>query len=257
MENYRTVYTEAEKTPTVSRAKARRTKKGADWHRVRPQERHPVEHAPKGDGLRLGLLVQKIPGQVAGRWRLAEYPRSASRQTARSGQARLVASGRGLRLGKSCFWGQKTGPNPTDRRKLGSKHNVITDAAGVPFAVTLTPANRHDINELLPLVDSIPHVFGKPGRPKNKPDAVLGDRGYDSEPHRQALREMGIKPVIAKRREKNGSGLGVLRWVVERTISWLHQYRRLRVRYERLAEVHEAFMSLGCIFICWKVLCHA
>jgi len=56
--------------------------------------------------------------------------------------------------------------------------------------------------------------------------------------------------VIAKRGTPHGSGLGKTRWVVERTLSWLHQFRRLRVRYERRADIHEAFLSLGCILIC-------
>lgn len=175
-------------------------------------------------------------------------------QAAGSGQDRLVKSHCGQLFSKGCFWGAKTGPNPTDRRKLGSKHHVITDAQGVPLAPRLTGAQAHDVTELIPLVDSIPPVRGKPGRPRRKPDKVQGDRGYDSEPHRRQLRARGIKPVLAKRRTEHGSGLGVSRWVVERTISWLHQFRRLRIRYERLPEIHEAFLSIGCALICWNFL---
>jgi transposase len=51
-----------------------------------------------------------------------------------------------------------------------------------------------------------------------------------------------------------GSGLGSERWVVERTLSWLHQYRRLRLRYERCADIHEAFLSLACSLICLRQL---
>ena len=50
------------------------------------------------------------------------------------------------------------------------------------------------------------------------------------------------------------SGLGRWRWVVERTFAWLNQFRRLRVRYEKRADIHEAFLSLGCILICWRLL---
>ena len=80
------------------------------------------------------------------------------------------------------------------------------------------------------------------------------DRAYDSNPHRQALAEQGIRTEIARRRTKHGSGLGVTRWVVERTISWLHQFRRLRIRFERRPEIHEAFLKLGCCLICWRFL---
>lgn len=72
--------------------------------------------------------------------------------------------------------------------------------------------------------------------------------------HRHALRVRGITPVIARRNTPHGSGLGVFRWVVERTISWLHQFRRLRVRWERRADIHEAFMTIGCIRICHRLL---
>jgi transposase len=53
---------------------------------------------------------------------------------------------------------------------------------------------------------------------------------------------------------EHGSGLGRERWVVERSISWLHQHRRLRVRYERRADIHEALLQLGASLICFKQL---
>lgn len=131
---------------------------------------------------------------------------------------------------------------------------MVTDANGLPLAIKLTGANRHDITQLLPLINSIPPIAGKVGHPRYKPDSVLGDRGYDSEPHRKELRQKGIEPVLAKRRTENGSGLGIYRWVVERSISWLHQNRRLRIRYEKRPEIHEAFLTIGCIKICWNHL---
>jgi transposase len=85
--------------------------------------------------------------------------------------------------------GGKTGPNPTDRRKLGSKHHVITDAEGTPLAAILTSANTNDVTQLLPLVEAIPQVRGKRGHPKHKPDRVQGDRGDVSREKCQALKE--------------------------------------------------------------------
>jgi transposase len=41
---------------------------------------------------------------------------------------------------------------------------------------------------------------------------------------------------------------------VERTFAWLSQFRRLRVRYDKRADIHEAFLSLGCALICWQSL---
>jgi len=122
------------------------------------------------------------------------------------------------------------------------------------LAALLTSANTNDITQLKPLVTGIPAVRGQRGRPRRRPQRVQGDRGYDSEPHRRWLRALGIQPVLAKRNTPHGSGLGIFRWVVERTLAWLHQFRRLRIRYERRPDIHEAFMSLACALICWRRL---
>ena len=114
----------------------------------------------------------------------------------------------------------------------------------------LTGANSHDVTQLIPLVDSIPPVKGKVGHPKSKPEIVQADCGYDSQPHRVQLIAKNIQPVVAKRGEPHGSGLGKTQWFVERTISWLHQFRRLRIRFEKLSEIHEAFPKIGCCLIC-------
>jgi transposase len=129
---------------------------------------------------------------------------------------------------------------------------VLTDAAGIPLAVTLTGANAHDVTQLLPLVDAVPAVAGKPGRPRRRVAKVQGDRAYGSRAHEQQLRRRGMEPELGHRFTEHGSGLGKTRWVVERTIAWLHQQRRLRVRFERRADIHDAFLKLGCAMICWK-----
>jgi transposase len=85
--------------------------------------------------------------------------------------------------------GADTGPSPVDRRKPGSKHHLLTDARGTPLAISLTQANRNDITQLLALVEAIPPLRGKPGRPARRPKRLQGDRGYDSEPHRRALKK--------------------------------------------------------------------
>jgi transposase len=110
------------------------------------------------------------------------------------------------------------------------------------------------VTQLIPLVDAIPPIAGKVGRPVRRPDDLFADRAYDSGPHREQLRQRGIVPVIAERNDEHGSGLGIFRWVVERTISWLHQFRRLRIRYERRSDIHMAFLKLGCIVICHRFL---
>jgi transposase len=110
------------------------------------------------------------------------------------------------------------------------------------------------VTQLLPLVDGIPALGGCVGRPRRTPALVQGDRGYDSQPHRLALAARGIGAQLAKRGTPHGSGLGRTRWVVERTLAWLHRFRRLAVRYERRPCVHEAFLSLACSLICWYYL---
>jgi transposase len=146
--------------------------------------------------------------------------------------------------------GAETGPNPTDRRKSGSKHHILTDAQGIPLATALSGAHRHDVTQLLPLVNAIPTVRGDRGRPGRRPKRLQGDRAYDSEPHRRELRRRRIKPVLARRGTAHGSGLGVQRWYVERTLSWFHQFGRLRLRRDQLPQIQQAFMSLACALIC-------
>jgi transposase len=87
----------------------------------------------------------------------------------------------------------------------------------VPLAITLTGGNRNDITQLLPLVDGITPVAGKVGRPRQRPDRIVADRGYDHDSYRRELWRRGVKPSIARRGTKHSSGLGRWRWVVERT----------------------------------------
>lgn len=196
--------------------------------------------------MRIGHDLLAAPAGLAGVWKDVHRALLA--------RLRGVTGGGGQCLGAGGFRGAQVGPNPTDRRKNGSKHHIITDANGIPLAVILTGANRNDVTQLLPLVDAIPPIAGRAGRPRFRPDRVQGDRGYDSAWHRQQLRVRGIEPVLAQRLTPHGSGLGICRWVVERSLSWRHQFRRLRVRWERRADIHEAFLMLGCIRICHNCL---
>jgi len=131
---------------------------------------------------------------------------------------------------------------------------MICDAGGVPLAISLTGGHRNDVTQLLPLIDGIGPVRGKPGRPRQRAERLLADRGYDHDKYRRLLWARGVKPVIARRGDEHGSGLGAQRWVVERTFAWLHNFRRLRTRYERDGDLHVAFMQLGCAVICQRML---
>jgi transposase len=150
--------------------------------------------------------------------------------------------------------GPDTGPSPVDRRKTGSKHHLICDGRGTPLKVITTAANVNDITQTLALVDGIPPVAGRRGHPRKRPDALLGDKGYDSRANHRELRRRGILPVISRRGEVNIHGLGKLRYVVEQTFALLHQFKRLAVRWERRTELHDSLISLACSLICWRRL---
>jgi len=208
------------------------------------------------NGLRIRGQLLAAPGGMATRGGVDTATPSAAHPLA-GGRANRVVAHPCRQFFRTCHArGKKTGPNPTDRRKAGSKHHLITDARGIPLATILTSANAHDVTQLLPLVSAIPALRGRCGRPRRRPERVQGDRAYDSAAHRRALRGKGICPVLAKRRTAHGSGLGKTRWVVERSIAWLHQFRRLKMRYERLHFVHEAFLSIACSMICWNFIQH-
>ena len=128
----------------------------------------------------------------------------------------------------------------------------MVDRNGVPLAVIHTAANVHDSKVLEEVVDAISPIRKPRGRPRKCPRKLHADKGYDSGGCRAALRKRGITPRIARRGIESSERLGRYRWVVERTLSWLNRYRRLKVRYERRADVHQAFLDLGCALICWN-----
>ena len=145
------------------------------------------------------------------------------------------------------------GPSPVDRRRPGSKHHALVDGSSLPLAVALTGGNRHDSTRLIELVDAVPAVRGRRGRPRRRPDQLATDRAYDAKQLRHQLRARGIRPLLARRGVGHGSGLGRGRWVVERFFGWLHNsYRRLATRWEYRADIHLGFMKLACCLICWR-----
>lgn len=214
-----------------------------------PWEELPVE---MGCGCGMTCLNYLKAWQKAGVWQnLHEVLLEELQEADRIDWSRAAADSTHAR---ALGGGAKSGKNPTDRGKLGTKHHLVTDAQGIPLAVTATGSNVADVQELLPLVDAVPPVAGKVGRPRQRPEELFADRGYDSDPHRQALQTRGIQPKIARRRTEHGSGLGIYRWVVERTNSWLHGFRRLRLRTDRNGIVHDAFLALASALICMRFL---
>ncbi len=118
-------------------------------------------------------------------------------------------------------------------------------------------AAANESAQILTAVSKFPKVRRQPGPPKQRFDELYPDRGYDCDATRDILRWLGIRPKIARRGEEHGSGLGRVRWVVERTISWLKGMRRLRTRYDRRLVIQGAWNSLAAAVICLQLATEA
>jgi transposase len=143
-----------------------------------------------------------------------------------------------------------------DRGKPGSKRHLLVDRDGVPLAVWLTAANVNDsevFEDLMEAVEPIRRPGGR-GRPKRRPAKLHADKAYDNRRCRAYLRRRGIACRIARKRVESSEKLGRYRWVVERTLAWLARFRRLAIRYERLADLHLAFLDLACALVCFRRL---
>ena len=153
--------------------------------------------------------------------------------------------------------GEATGPSPTDRGKAGSKYHVLCDRNGLPLHALITGANTHDSRMLVPLLDTNPGIrerAGRPGRPRRRPGKLHADKGYDYPRCRRYLAQRGIGVRIARRGIEDSTRLGRVRWVVERTMSWLLNFRRLALRYDRTEATITALLSLACALICHRRL---
>jgi hypothetical protein len=149
------------------------------------------------------------------------------------------------------------GPNPTDRGKPGTKRHVVSDRGGIPLASLLTKVNRHDSAVIEELLDAIPPIKQANGSRRKRPSKLHADKAYDIPRCRRALTARHIRIRIARKGIDSSERLGRHRWVIERTLSclsWLDRMRRLTVRYERRADIHQAFLTLGCCLICFNAL---
>src|SRR6266446_9681185 len=144
--------------------------------------------AASAAGARLRRRLDLLPplGRVAAGGCVGAAPRAAACRAAGRRRARVVAGGRRLQPCASEKGGSATGPSPVDRARNGSKHHLLVDATGIPLAWTVTGGNRNDVTQLVPLIERVPPVRGKVGRPRRRPDRVSADRGYD---HRHEMHE--------------------------------------------------------------------
>jgi putative transposase len=150
---------------------------------------------------------------------------------------------------KAPFAGAATGANPTDRGKCGTKRSLLTDGAGIPLAVVVDGANRHDVRLLTATLDGL--VISRPEPTPEQPQHVCLDAAYDSTPVYQELLARHYQPHVRSRGEEQREkefipGYRARRWVVERTHSWINRSRRLLVRWEKKVENYLAFLHLAC-----------
>jgi transposase len=162
-----------------------------------------------------------------------------------------------------CRWqlhpGEKGGAKVgTTKRGKGTKWMVLVDGAGTPLGAYLDAATPAEVTLLEQTLDTVAVGRpGKPGRPRKRPDRLIADRGYDSNPLRARLARRGIEPIIPARRNhkrathQDGRRLRRYRrrWIVERTFAWLGHFRRLVVRYERLLTTYAGFFHIACALL--------
>ncbi len=155
------------------------------------------------------------------------------------------------RDGQGAKRGSATGPNPTDRAKLGVKRHVLTDERGVPLSAIITGANVHDKWMVAQTLDAV--ALRAPRGPR-RPTHLCLDKGYDYRDTEAAVRARGVVPHIRRRGEN--ALLGCVRgkprrWVVERTNAWHNRFRALLIRWERKAEHYLAMLHLACGLIAY------
>jgi transposase len=137
-----------------------------------------------------------------------------------------------------------------DRRKNGSKRHVIGDAEGTPLILCTTPANVRDEVPFVAMLDSLPPVRMPSGHVRYLPGEAAGDRAYGFTWIVAEVAARRIGSLLAARGSPHGSGLGTVRYVIERTMSWLGSFRRIDCCYERTGSHWQAFNELACCVIC-------
>lgn len=133
----------------------------------------------------------------------------------------------------------------------------MTDAEGVPLLVRTTAGNVRDEAPVLSMLAALPEVDGPGGSGRTWPRlpiTLVGDRGYGFPWVIDAVGRLGVLSLLDPRGGRHGSGLGVVRYVVERTLSWFGHYRRVRLCYEKTAAHWQAFNDLTACMICHRRL---
>lgn len=132
---------------------------------------------------------------------------------------------------------------------------TLTDAVGLPIAIEIAGANRHDMKLTKATLSAI--VIPRPIPTVDEPQGLCLDKGFDYDEVRDVVLEFGFTAHIHSRGEeakamKREAGIKARRWVVERTHSWLNRFRRLLVRWEKRAETYLAMLHLACGLVVWR-----
>lgn len=151
--------------------------------------------------------------------------------------------------------GKKTGPNPTDRAKDGTKRSILTDAQGIPLGLAVGGANTIDFKLARETIESIP--VARPRDTRLRPQGLCLDKGYDYAEVDALVEEFRFTGHIARRGQdarkiKKRAGYRARRWVVERTHSWMNRFRRILVRWEKRPDTYIAMLHLSFALITWR-----
>ncbi|MBI3972527.1 MAG: IS5 family transposase [Chloroflexi bacterium] len=158
-------------------------------------------------------------------------------------------------LTKAPLGGKKTGPNPTDRGKSGTKRSLLTEGHGVPIGLAVDGANRHDRKLVRATIERM--VVARPVPTAAQPQGMCLDKGDDYNEVRETLHEFGFTAHIRARGEEakdlaREAGKRARRWVVERSHSWMNRFRRMLIRWEKKPEHYLAFLHFACALIAFR-----
>ena len=148
------------------------------------------------------------------------------------------------------------------KRGKGTKCMVVVDGEGVPLGASVHSASPAEIMLIEETLKTISVPRSGPGRPRSRPERLVCDKAYDSDPFRKRLKGRGIELIAPhranRRRAKTQDGRRLRRyrrrWKVERTFAWMQNYRRLVVGWERKASMFLALVHVACMFIALRHL---
>ena len=154
--------------------------------------------------------------------------------------------------------GKKTGRNPTDRGKSGTKKSLAVEAQGGPLGVTIAGANIPDVQLLEETLDAI--VVDRPPVTEETPQHLCLDKAYDQPLGHEVIEKTDYTPHIRPLRESaedlppKQHRHPARRWVVERTLAWLQKCRGILIRYEKKAENYLGLIQLACALLWFRRL---